>query len=61
MFVMRVLTPAKLTDGAATFKQKARGGIQVWLLWQWVTGGDGISLAGQEAEKMSNIISHPAL
>ena len=55
---MREDAPAELTDITSKFQPKARESIQAWLVQLWDTGGDGISLTRQEAERMSNITPH---
>ena len=54
-FRMREYTLIDLFDIAAKFKHKAR--VSVAMGYR----GPGISLTGKEAEKMSNITTHPAL
>ena len=59
--MMRDYIPAELINIAAMFQPEARESIQALLAQLWDTGGNGVSLTGQEAEKMSNIPTHPAL
>ena len=59
--MMREYNPTELIGIAAKFQGKARQSIQAWLVQLWDMGCDGISLTGQEAEKMNNITKYPAL
>ena len=58
---MREYTLTELIAIAAKFQQKVRESTQCPMGYGRWGDGDGISLRGQEAEKMSNITTHPAL
>ena len=57
----REYTPTEFIDMVVKFKQKARESTQAWLVWLWDVGDDSISLTGQEAQEMSNKVTHPVL